>query len=88
MKTWECYTFGLKWSDEDREFVGLCAELPGLSWLSRSQIDALKGIVAAARDAVSILERDGDHVPDPLKTRENSEAVAVRVEPTGKRQHE
>ena len=27
------YTYRVIWSDEDSEFVGLCAELPSLSWL-------------------------------------------------------
>ena len=28
------YTYRVMWSDEDEEFVGLCAELPSLSWLA------------------------------------------------------
>lgn len=36
------------WSEEDGEYVGLCAEFPSLSWLAPSQAEALSGIVAVA----------------------------------------
>ncbi len=26
------YTYRVTWSDEDGEYVGLCAEFPSLSW--------------------------------------------------------
>jgi hypothetical protein len=31
------YSFSVKWSAEDEEFVGLCAELPSLSWLDSTR---------------------------------------------------
>jgi hypothetical protein len=37
------YTFRVLWSDEDGEFVGLCAEFPSLSWLAASREAALCG---------------------------------------------
>ena len=27
------YTYRIRWSEEDDQFVGLCTELPSLSWL-------------------------------------------------------
>lgn len=30
------YTYRVTWSENDEEYVGLCAEFPSLSWLSRS----------------------------------------------------
>lgn len=27
------YTYRVTWSDEDKEYLGLCAEFPSLSWL-------------------------------------------------------
>jgi predicted RNase H-like HicB family nuclease len=66
MNSLERYLYRVEWSDEDGEFVGLCAELPGLSWLAKSRDEALKGIVAAARDAAEILEEDGETAPSPL----------------------
>ena len=38
------YTYRVTWSEEDNEYVGLCAELPSLSWLSKAPESALKGI--------------------------------------------
>ena len=28
------YTYRITWSEEDMEYVGLCAEFPSLSWLA------------------------------------------------------
>jgi predicted RNase H-like HicB family nuclease len=38
------YTYGVAWSDEDKEYVGLCAEFPSLSWLAGTREEALQGI--------------------------------------------
>jgi predicted HicB family RNase H-like nuclease len=81
MGPWERYAYRITWSEEDGEFVGLCAELPGLSWLAPTHGDALTGIVAAARDAVRILEEDGDPVPEPLSMHKYSGVFKVRVPP-------
>ena len=27
------FTYRIMWSEEDQEFVGLCAEFPSLSWI-------------------------------------------------------
>jgi predicted HicB family RNase H-like nuclease len=81
MKRWERYVYRVEWSEEDGEFVGLCAELPGLSWLAPTRGDALKGIVAAAGDAVRVLEADGEAGPAPLSMRKYSGVFKVRVPP-------
>lgn len=81
MNPWERYTYRVAWSEEDGEFVGLCAELPGLSWLAATQADAVNGIVAASRDAVRILSEDGEPVPEPLSTRSYSGVFKVRIPP-------
>jgi len=36
------YTYRVTWSPEDGEHVGLCAELPSLSWLAKTPEAALK----------------------------------------------
>ena len=38
------YSYRLVWSEEDNEFVGLCAEFPSCSWLSQTPEKALHGI--------------------------------------------
>jgi hypothetical protein len=37
------YTYRVTWSEEDNEYVGLCAEFLSLSWLSKTPEAALKG---------------------------------------------
>ena len=55
----ERYTYRVAWSEEDQEFVGLCAEFPSLSWLDRSQADALAGIVRLVRGVMTDMSRQG-----------------------------
>ena len=38
------YTYRVTWSEEDEEYVGLCAEFPSLSWLAAEPEAALRGI--------------------------------------------
>ena len=38
------YTYRVTWSEEDNEYVGLCAEFPILSWLADTPEKSLKGI--------------------------------------------
>ena len=36
------YTYRVTWSEEDNEYVGLCAEFPSLSWLAANPEAALR----------------------------------------------
>jgi predicted RNase H-like HicB family nuclease len=56
----EVLTYRVFWSDEDREYVGLCNELPGLSWLASTEAAALRGIKRVAREAREWLESEDD----------------------------
>ncbi|WP_373138029.1 hypothetical protein [Mycobacterium marinum] len=47
------YTFRVEWSDEDSEWVGLCNELPSLSWLDPDKAKALAGIEQLAQNVVA-----------------------------------
>lgn len=38
------YGYCVIWSEEDQEYVGLCDEFPGLSWLAETKKEALFGI--------------------------------------------
>ncbi len=38
------FSFSVIWSEEDSEYVGLCAEFPSLSYLDKTQETALSGI--------------------------------------------
>jgi hypothetical protein len=47
------YSYSVEWSEEDQEYVGLCKEFPGLSWLSPLPTEALKNIRALVIDSVN-----------------------------------
>jgi hypothetical protein len=39
------YTYRVTWSDEDEEYIGLCAEFPSLSWLASPRPKMLSGVL-------------------------------------------
>ena len=39
------YTYRVTWSEDDNEYVGLCAEFSSLSWLADTPEKALKFIL-------------------------------------------
>ncbi|HCB3601898.1 TPA: hypothetical protein MYV24_003935 [Serratia marcescens] len=49
MEKHEHYTYRITWSAEDREYVGLCAEFPSLSWLAATRTGALEEGVSLNR---------------------------------------
>ncbi|MGK5089644.1 type II toxin-antitoxin system HicB family antitoxin [Bdellovibrionota bacterium FG-2] len=75
------YAYRVIWSDEDGEYIGLCAEFPSLSWLAKSQEAALKGICKVVGSAVKDMKRRHEAVPEPLATRKYSGKFLVRVPP-------
>ena len=80
------YTYRVTWSDEDAEYVGLCAEFPSLSWLARSPESALRGIRKVVAEVVADLAGNGDPVPEPISTKGYSGKFMVRVPPDVHRQ--
>jgi len=75
------YTYRVTWSEEDGQYVGLCAEFPSLSWLADTQYAALAGIADTVRKVVQDMKSSGEHVPQPLATRHYSGKFTVRVPP-------
>ena len=75
------YTYRVTWSEEDGEYVGLCAEFPGLSWLAASPEEALQGIRQVVADVVGDMAAEGEQVPEPIATRQYSGRFLVRVPP-------
>lgn len=75
------YTYRVTWSEEDGEFVGLCAEFPSLSWLEESPEAALSGIRALVKQVVASLKRNKEPVPEPISARPFSGKFMVRVPP-------
>jgi len=80
------YTYRVTWSEEDQEYVGLCAEFPSLSWLARSQQAALKGISSLIADTVNEMTENGDNAPDPIASKRYSGKFVVRIPPQSHRQ--
>lgn len=57
------YTYSVFYSPEDKEFVGISEEFPGMSWLASSQEEALRGIVNAVDEL--LLEYPAEELPKP-----------------------
>jgi predicted HicB family RNase H-like nuclease len=75
------YTYRVTWSVEDKEYVGLCAEFPSLSWLARNPETALKGICKVVSDVVKDMQENGEIIPDPIASKKYSGKFMVRVPP-------
>ena len=75
------YTYRVTWSEEDREYVGLCVEFPSLSWLASSPEAALQGIRRVVADVVADMKNAHEPVPEPLASRSFSGKFMVRVPP-------
>ena len=75
------YTYRVTWSEDDNEYVGLCAEYPSLSWLSATPEAALKGIRKLVAETVSDMKSNGESVPEPIASRQYSGKFMVRVPP-------
>ncbi len=75
------YTYRVMWSEDDEEFVGLCAEFPSLSWLASSPEKALKGIRSVAQESIEDMSQNKEEVPPPISARSYSGKFMVRVPP-------
>lgn len=69
------------WSDEDNEYVGLCAEFPSLSWLAVTPEAALKGIRKLVADVVKDMLNNGEIAPIPIACRQYSGKFVVQISP-------
>lgn len=75
------YTYRVTWSPEDGEHVGLCAELPSLSWLAKTPEEALQGIRKVVGSVVRDLRKIGEPIPVPLAEKHYSGEFRVRIPP-------
>ena len=57
------YTYQVTWSEEDQEYLGLCAEFPSLSWLAATPEQAFEGIRTVVANVVSDMQSTGEVVP-------------------------
>ncbi len=75
------YTYRVTWSEEDREYVGLCAEFPSLSWLNATPEKALAGIRKLVKECLSEMQARGEAVPEPISAKNYSGKFMVRLPP-------
>ena len=75
------YTYRVTWSEDDNEYIGLCAEFPSLSWLAPIPEAALKGIRKLVADVVKDMGTTEEIIPEPISCRSFSGKFMVRVPP-------
>ena len=75
------YTYRVTWSEDDEEYVGLCAEFPSLSWLATTPEKALAGIRKIVAEVVKEMGTSGEKVPQPIACKSYSGKFMVRVPP-------
>jgi len=75
------YTYRVTWSEDDNEYVGLCVEFPGLSWLAGTPESALKGIRKVVANVVEDMKSNDEIIPEPLSKKNFSGKFMVRVPP-------
>jgi predicted HicB family RNase H-like nuclease len=75
------YAYRVIWSEQDKEYIGLCAEFPGLSWLAKTPEAAFKGIRKVVAESVHIMKIDSEPIPEPLSDKKYSGKFSVRIPP-------
>jgi len=75
------YTYRITWSEDDREYAGLCLEFPSLSWLAKTPEAALQGIRKLVAECVADMRKNGEEPPPSLAGRSYSGRFLVRVPP-------
>lgn len=73
------YAYRVVWSEADKEYVGLCAEFPSLSWLDKSQDNAFKGIRKLVAETIGDMKSQREQIPEPLSSKKFSGKFVVRV---------
>lgn len=75
------YAYRVIWSQDDEEYVGLCAEFPSLSFLASEQTAALKGISKLVGEVVKDMLINNELIPEPLAAGKYSGKFQVRIAP-------
>lgn len=77
------YSYSVRWSTEDNEYLGLCAEFPSLSWLAETQEEAFSGITQLVLDVIVDMQQSGEEeqIPTPLAEKKYSGEFRVRIPP-------
>lgn len=81
MNVAEQYAYRVVWSNEDGEFVATVAEMPSLSWLAPTQIEALEGLRTLVGDVIADMRASEEPIPEPLSLKKYSGKFVVRIPP-------
>jgi predicted HicB family RNase H-like nuclease len=81
MSNYNHYTYRVTWSQEDNEYVALCAEFPSLSYLAETQSEALTGMLKLVKEVVADMQANNEPLPEPFAEREYSGKFVVRIPP-------
>ena len=82
----ERYTYRVRYSAEDAEYVATVAEFPSLSWLAAKPAEAFSGIIALVSQVIADMQESGETFPTPFGEREYSGKFQVRITPEAHRQ--
>jgi len=80
------YTYRVTWSEEDEEYLGLCAEFPSVSWLADTPEETLYGIRQVVADVVMDLKVNNEVIPKPISIKKYSGKFLLRIPPEAHRQ--
>ncbi|WP_125982358.1 type II toxin-antitoxin system HicB family antitoxin [Bifidobacterium goeldii] len=75
------YAYRVRWNEENDDFIASCAELPEVTFVSESQLEAFVGIRTAVAEEVERRRAANEEVPEPLAERHYSGRILVRVPP-------
>jgi predicted HicB family RNase H-like nuclease len=75
------YTYKITYSQDDKEYVGLCAEFPSLSYLEPNQTKAFTGIQELVKEIVKDMKKENEAIPEPLSTKQYNGKFMVRIPP-------
>lgn len=75
------YTYRVTWSEDDNEYVGLCAEFPSLSWLAKTPEKALSGIRKIVAEVILDMRENKEKIPEPIASKNYSGKFMVRIPP-------
>ncbi|MCK4264169.1 MAG: toxin-antitoxin system HicB family antitoxin [Candidatus Aminicenantes bacterium] len=75
------YTYRVTWSEDDNEYVGLCAEFPSLSWLAEVPEVALKGIRKVVANVARDMQKNSETLPEAIACKRYSGKFMVRILP-------
>ncbi|WP_018296647.1 type II toxin-antitoxin system HicB family antitoxin [Corynebacterium lubricantis] len=73
------YTYEVRWSENDQEFIATILEFPSLSWLAEDKQDAISGAQSLVEEVVRDMIANNEKVPSPLGQREFSGRFNVRL---------